>query len=74
MPAFHIGDEFDLDVSGSMIHGVVRSFFGFNDRQERLWTVAIDGINPGWPVPERAMKTRQGAPRRHRVPLMIADE
>ena len=74
MPAFRVGDEFDLDVGGSMIRGVVRGLFGRNDRQERLWTVEIDGINPGWPVPERAMKIRRSAPQRHRAPLAIADE
>ena len=73
MRRFRIGDSFDLDVGGSIVRGVVKNLYGLNNHHDRLWTVQIDGVDPGAPVPERAMRPIQIVPR-HRQELLEADE
>ncbi len=72
--AMRIGDKFDLDVNGTTTHGVIKGLFGLNDRSERLWLVEIDGVDSGWPVPERALIHRGSSFQRHRRSIEIADE
>lgn len=64
MRTFRIGDEFEIDIGGAVVRGLVKDLFGFNERRERLWRVEIDGVDPGLPVSELAMRPLIGAARR----------